>query len=392
MKKIILILVTFLSAKNVLAQMSSMPLGNRKTDKTEYMFNTYKDELDINFEWKISQDVVMHFSMTRMGLWQGKDEFRKPLLSAVEQLKLYQDSVSKFANSKRLDIHENPDGKVFSKYTTSTINNNIRVVNSGSLEALKTGRDTLRIVKAFESRKQQGLMMPERMQYTFEMKELKEFSALLADEKWVDKSVKVIDSVVKMYQKKWRNPDAGFHSLYVNAFPKGSGNQLIISKRDIGDYNRMSGILTLNGGFGVSLVRNDICPTVNVGLQFHFAGDYDYVPFVRLSLNSFTRFEQKPDKKFQSFSTSFINAEFGTQTNEQNKFNKNFLFSMGLGYKLTTKEQIFRDPSLDKHMYKLFFNYSLNNNIILQPEFITNFKRREKENGWIGIAINFQLF
>jgi hypothetical protein len=153
----------------------------------------------------------------------------------------------------------------------------------------------------------------------------------------------------------------------------------------------MSGFLIVNGGFGVSLVRNTLCPSANVGIQFHLNGGDDYLPFIRLSMNSFTRFEEKIDKKFHPYVTSFVNAEFGTQTNELNKFNKNFLVSLGLGYKLTTKEQLFRDLSMDKNMYKLFFNYSLSNSIILQPEIISNFKQKEKYNGWIGMTVNFNI-
>lgn len=392
MKKIVLLLSTLFMANIAGAQIINMPFNGNKISKTEYLFNSGKDELDINFQIAVRTGLTLHFSMTRMGLWQGKEEFKKHLLIAKEQLKLYEDSVKIFANSKRLDINVGTENTVISRYSKSTVNNDIRIEKEGKLDALKMGRDTLRLVKEYGSKKHQGELLIERVQYTYEMKELKELASIVNEEAWVDRTATIIDSVVSVYRKKWRNPDAEYHTLYVSTYPKDSVNHLFISKRYISDYNRIAGFLTFNGGFGVSLVRNTLCPNADVGLQFHFKSEEDMVPFIRLSMNTFMRFEEKPDKKFQEYSTGFVNAELGFQSNEQNQLNKNFLLSIGFGYKLNTYEKLYRDPSMDNRMYKLFFNYSLGNSIILQPEFISSFGKRENDNGWMGITVNFRLF
>lgn len=392
MKKTILIL-TALSVVHIgRAQVAPLPSVSNKMSETEYLFNSKKDELDINFKIDIHKGLVLHFAMTRMGLWQGKEEFKRHLLIAEEQLKLYRDSLRGFANSKRLDINAGQDNTVLSRYSTSAMNNDIRIEKNGQLNALKMGKDTLRLVKDYGRIKHQGDLLTERIQYTFEMKELNGFNRELSDDAWVDSTAGIIDSVVNIYRKKWRNPDAEYHSLYVSTYTKDSVNRLFISKRSVPDYNRIAGFLTVNGGFGVSLVRNTLCPNADVGLQFHFKSEDDLVPFVRLSMNTFMRFEEKADKKFQEYSTGFINAEIGFQSNEQSKLNKNFLLSMGFGYKLNTYEKLYRDPSMDNRMYKLFFNYNLGNNIILQPEFISSLGKRENDNGWVGITFNFRLF
>jgi hypothetical protein len=215
---------------------------------------------------------------------------------------------------------------------------------------------------------------------------------MLKDDEWIDKAVHLIDSILRVYKGKWNNPDAEFHSLYVKYLPQDTIRPLQISKRLLGNYDKMEGLLVLNGGFGTTLVRNTICPSVNVGILFHLRSEEKYIPFVRVSMNTFMRFEEQANKKFRNYSTGFVNAEFGIQGNESVATNKNLLFSMGIGYKLTTKDQFFQDPSMDRDMYKLFFNYGLSKSIILQPELITNFRSKEKSNGWIGMTINFQLF
>ncbi|MES2477512.1 MAG: hypothetical protein V4561_00370 [Bacteroidota bacterium] len=388
--------ITLLACSSVIsthAQLYIKTPGGKKPDRVEDLFDTNKDELDLNFQINISKGVMLDFAITRNGLWKGKEEFRKPLIIASQQLKLYADSLKPFANSKRLDIYVGKsEGEVVSRFGSSQKHNNIRIDKSGELEALKMNSDTLRIVKAYEYKRIGGVPMAERFQYTFEMKELKDFSSIIEDEHWVDMAVQMIDSVLGVYRDKWRNPDAEFHSLYVKYNPRDTVLPLFISKRRLADFNRMSGILTLSGGFGVSLVRNTLCPGVNAGIQFHFKGDVEEVPFVKVSMNTIMRFEEQADKKFRGYTTGFLNAEIGIRTNEDAPSNRNFLLSVGFGYKLNTQEQFFQDPSMDKRMYKLFFNYSLSKSIILQPEFITNFKKKEKSNGWIGMTIGFQLF
>lgn len=392
MKKIILLLSTVFIAHISRAQNTPKFLAGNKISKTDYLFSSSKNELDINFQIAIKKGLTLHFSMTRMGLWQGNEEFKKHLLVAKQQLKLYEDSVKIFANSKRMDINLGTENAVISRYTKSTLNNDIRIEKEGKLDALKMGRDTLRLVKEYGSKKHQGELLIERVQYTFEMKELKEFASIANEEAWVERTATIIDSVVSVYRNKWRNADAEYHALYVAAPSLDSMDKMFIKKRSPDDFNKGSGILFINGGFGVSLVRNSLCPSVNFGLQYHFRGAEDILPFIRLSMNTFTRFEEKPDKKFNAYGTSFVNAEIGFETNELNKLNKNALISIGLGYMLYPKDPLFRDPSMDKRMYKMFFNYSLSNTIILQPEFISNLGKKDNENGWIGITVNFQLF
>lgn len=392
-KRICIVFLACTSVSSALAQSYIKSAGAKKSDRVENLFDTPKDDLDLNFQVNISKGVMMYFSVTRNGLWRGKEEFRKPLLIAAQQLKLYADSLKPFANSKRLDIHiSSGEGEVLSRFATSEKHNNIRIDKSGELGALKMNSDTLRIVKAYDSKKTGGYIMAERFQYTFEMKELKEFSSVIQDEQWVDVTVKMIDSLLAVYRQKWKNPDAEFHSLYVKYYPRDTVLPLFISKRRLEDFNKMSGILTINGGFGVSLVRNTLCPGVNAGMQFHFKGSEEEVPFVKFSINTIMRFEEQADKKFKSYSTSFIQAEIGIRTNEDVASDRNFLLSVGFGTKLNTEKQIFQDPSMDKHMYKLFFNYGLSKSIMLQPEFITNFRKNEQSNGWIGITLGFQLF
>jgi hypothetical protein len=393
MKKVILAgIVAFSCLNKVQAQMYSMPFAEQKSDKVENLFSSNEDELDLHFQININKGVNLNFSLTRTGLWQGKEEFIKPLQLADEQLRLYADSFKAFANARHMDIHINADNKVISRLRSAESNKELRINSNGTLEALKMNSDTLRIVKAYPNFRKGSKSLTERTQYTFELKDLKDCSLMLKDDEWIDKAVHLIDSILRVYKGKWNNPDAEFHSLYVKYLPQDTIRPLQISKRLLGNYDKMEGLLVLNGGFGTTLVRNTICPSVNVGILFHLRSEEKYIPFVRVSMNTFMRFEEQANKKFRNYSTGFVNAEFGIQGNESVATNKNLLFSMGIGYKLTTKDQFFQDPSMDRDMYKLFFNYGLSKSIILQPELITNFRSKEKSNGWIGMTINFQLF
>jgi hypothetical protein len=393
MKKITLAIGLHLCAVlSAYSQEVYQPFATKKVDKVESLFSANADDLSYNFTLIISKELKLNVAFSKASLWQGSDAFRSSLSVAEQQLKLYADSLKSFANSRRLDVHIPEKGEpIITRLSNSITNNNLRVQKDGQLDALKMEKDTLRMVQFYDCNNcKQGARAP-KTQFIFIVKSLNDLGSSLQDKEWVATTVHLVDSIMNVYKAKWRNPDAEYHNLFVRYNPDNVDQPIRVSKRPIGE-NRVGGLLLTETGLGVSLVRNTICPSVNFGLKLRLPSTEKESIFFKVSLNSFLRYEEQADKRFKTYTTSFINAEFGIEQYNVGHSQSNLLLSMGFGYKLPTQDQFYRDPSMDENMYKLFFNYGLSKSIILQPEFISNFRKKEKGNGWVGISINFQLF
>lgn len=376
MKKIIVMLGTILciNSEVVFAQ-------DQNEDPIELMFSEDADKMKMNFSVQINKSTALQIAFTDVRDWKGELDFRSIMNVASEQLNLYQDSIKAFANSKHLEVSIPASGaSVISRYYGSVVHNNLRIKGKNSaLQALKTGKDTLSVLQIFDSRKFRDIEYEPKIQYTFSAKNINELSSVFKDENWIKRTSYVIDSVVNIYSKKWKRPDLVNRSLYVKFDTADSNKPIKIASHQITGENRMAAILTANGGVGIALLRGDLSATTNFGIQADF-GLQSYskqAKFIRLSMLGYVRYVQSS----QSYAPVFFNIEYGWK-NKPSDTRKQYLFSLGIGYRPIGGGF---DPLLGE-AYRFFFNYGLNNRIILHYENVTG------RNGWNGIGINFQLF
>jgi len=380
MKKIILMLGTILciNGELVFAQVIN-------EDPIEMMFSEDPNKMKMNFSVQVNKSIALQISFTDVRDWKGEQDFRRILLISQEQLNLYQDSIKLFANSKHLEVSIPASGlPVVSRYYGSVVHNNLRVKGEGKvLQALKTAKDTFKVLEIFDAREFRNFKYNPKIQYLFSAKNINELTTIFGDENWIESTAHLIDSVVEIYSRKWKRPDLVNRSLYVKYDTAHNEKPIRIARHQITGENRMAGILTANVGVGIALMRNELSVTSNFGIQAEF-GEHSYskrAKFIRFSMLGYTRYEQQADKNYFSYGPTFLNIEYGWK-NKQSDMRRQYLFSLGFGYRPLGGGF---DPLL-REAYRYFLNYGLNKKIILHYEHVTG------KNGWNGVGVNFQLF
>jgi hypothetical protein len=367
------------------------------------LFQIPEAELNYNFTTVLPGGNYMMIGFRRLSDWRPEANLSGIMAVAGHVLEGYRDSLHADGNSRKMDLHiPISNAPVTSRFSSSVNNTNLITESGGKRSLLKIGMDTLRILKNIARRpatedKAEKLV---QVQYTFLLKDISQFRELVRDTQWIAQTVATYDSLVAARRSKWKRQDAWFHYMYVkldqNETEKKKRLQYRTSLRSETQFygNRIFGI---DGGIGVLLVRNDLCPNIDLGASWNFYSNKEETAFTRISLNSFMRFEQLPDKKFQPYTTSFINAELGFRSAKVRLFLPFYKFSMGFGYMInpntTGQAKNEKDPSMSANMYKMFFNYSLSKAVTVTPEFVGDIKKYGKSgNGWIGMGITVRLF
>ena len=395
MKKISL--VAFCTINFLLSSKGQNTIFPSVTDpkkQIENLFEIKSDDLSHHFTIKINNGEYLVFELQKLSDWQGKEAFQGSLLAIVPVLVQYKDSFQNLMASKRLDIHiPEKEEPIISRFSQNMLNANLQSRLKNESSPLKMALDTLRFVKKFTPSSKKSEEDKFQFQYTFLLKDINNAGNIISDKQWCEQVATMIDSVVLHYRKAWHNQNSWHHHLYVTYSPQETHTtkRLSVSTRVAEDKGvKTQDMLSFNGGFGASLIRNTLCPNVDIGVQLNFLADRDSRLFARISLNHFVRFQEQSNSSFKAYGNQFIGGEFGIESNRWDPKSSFYSISFGLGYKLANKYEEESDPSISQNMYKMFFNYGINKTIYVTPEIYTDFKSRG--SGWFGIAVNFRLF
>ena len=310
--------------------------------------------------------------------WTSGSDFLSVFPVIDKVMKAYKDSLANEQNTQVLDVYIPASQKnIISRFNQYNESGNMMTIGEDGAASLKLGMDTLRVVQA-----KAGNV---KLQYTFILKRLANYNTYVRDEHWKKMTADFLDSTVAQHRLRWRkHPNALRHGLYITINPEKN-------TKHVSDSWRMSGgVLTVEAGVGVSLVRNMLCPNYDYGIAASFPRSRENM-FVRLSASGFVRFVETTPDKYKAYSTNFLNLEVGNESGHDNGKSWFYKFSVGFGYKLLAKHEEDRDPTMDKQMYRLFLNYSLNKFISVTPDIVTNFRKGDSKNSWIGLSVNLHI-
>lgn len=340
------------------------------------------------FSIQLDNGESLIITLKKLGHWTPSQDFFNLFEHTDRVMTAYKDSVLQEQHTLCLDVHIPANQKnIITRFTRyEQPGGNLATIDGTELATLKTGIDTLRILQLKAAKTGTHKAESGRIQYTFLLKKLGNYETYAHNEAWKQKTGAMIDSIVAAYSNTTK-PDARRHSLNVNYTPE--NNYLNLSRGS----GASPGKLIIDGGFGVSLVRNTLCPNAEYGIGIYLAREEGVNFFTRLSANYFYRFVESSPDNFKVYGTGFVNLELGGE-NRQKSENNNFFYkvSVGFGYKLTNRREKDRDPSMSKDMYRLFFNYAINKFFVFTPELISNFGKGDRYNGWLGISLGFRLF
>ena len=341
-------------------------------------FDYDEDKARYQFTIALDKDESLTIRFRTLSEWTSVNDFMNAFAATDKVMAAYKDSLLQEQYTQVLNVHIPVNQKNiiarFSQYNESA---NLMTINSDGAAALKLGMDTLNVLQL-----KAGI---QKIQYRFILKKLGNYTAYAQDEYWKNKTAAAIDSIVNEYRRKWKKPDAPGHGLTVSYNPM--KNESSVSQ---GRPLKQS-VLLIEAGIGVSLIRNTLCPNVDYGIGIRFNKDKEEANFLRVSASGFYRFAETSPNKFKGYPTTFINLEFGSESTHNNPHSFFYKTSLGIGYKLLNKKEEDRDPTISKQMYRLFFNYSLNKFLVITPEFVTNFKKGDKNDNWFGLSVNLRI-
>jgi hypothetical protein len=394
-------LMSFMAAAQLSLPLPPKPVRSGQ-DIIHGLFQIPEQELNYNFTTVLPGGNYMIAGFRRLSDWRPDANLNGLVAIAGHVLDGYRDSMQDGRSSKKLEVHIPISNTPVTSRYQSWSDPDLVTESAGVRSILKISMDTLRIVKNIAirpPREEGGEEEIVQVQYTFLLKDMNQFRQLAKEVGWQEKTVAVFDSLVAVQRHKWTRQDAWFHYMYVRYEPEAANSKKVLQVRtSLNTGNEVYGnkVFNVDAGFGVLLVRNTICPNVEVGLNWNFYSDKEESAFARLSMNTFMRFEEQADKTFKGYSTAFLNAELGSRSANANTRLPFYQFSLGFGYMLHTntgKYREFRDPSMSADMYKLFFNYSISKAITITPEFVSNLKRQNKGgNGWVGLGVLLRIF
>lgn len=390
MKIVALASLCFLCTPVIHAQTDNTPTNSAAAKLQKKWFDYDPTEIRHRFTIELNKGESVTLNLVKLEDWKSTSEFMTMMNSMDRVMRAYKDSVGQDQSTLTLDVSIPVNQKnMITRLKRTNEYGNLMTINSDGASSLKLGMDTLRVLQHIPSRvsaksqiwEDEGTLW---VQYVFVLKELSNYEDYARDNVWKEKAARKIDSLVRDYitRKRHNNRSNGVVARY------NPETDTLRSYR--GGGIRGTG-LNIDAGFGVSLVRNTICPNLDYGIGIYLARDNNDAFFTRVSFSSFYRFVETTPDKYKVYGTMFVNAEIGGESNHRNPKSLFYKSSLGFGYKLINKKADERDPTMDKQMYRLFFNYSINKFFVFTPEIIGNFRKGDRYNGWIGLSVNFRI-
>jgi hypothetical protein len=178
-------------------------------------------------------------------------------------------------NNKVLSINYSENGK----------NKNQLAYKEGSYYRLKTGFDTIRIVKniAIKSKPliDSGLV---QIQYTFILKDIRDIKQLASDPALMERLGNITDSVINEKRKSWHRQDATSHNLTLTVDANKGDSLYAYNNRAGYAYGRHLGLYV---AFGAIVYNNQISPYADVSLSYFFPTRGSMQGFAGFNVNAF---------------------------------------------------------------------------------------------------------
>lgn len=294
------------------------------------------------------------------------------------------DSFANSITSKRIDVHVPVNNTPLQLRITDHRNADMMVLQYGQQSPLKTGMDTIRILKTMSVKEdREGEEQRSEVQYTFVLKDLSEIIEL-ADNKDLTSDIShTLDSVVTYRRSRWKREDTWYHTVGIKYVPAAQGDN---EKLTVKKYPGFFKAVDVSYYLGASVFRNSVTPYLEIGVSYKWKGDVGQYDYVRLSVASIAQFERITPAQYDFYNTSFLGLEIGSLINKVDTWIPLYETSLGMAYMRSDH------PSLEPHEgMKLYWHYSLSQAIRFTPEIFVLFRKGTYNYVWPGITVSLKL-
>ena len=331
------------------------------------LFDLNEQQENHHFHIKLPDDGILDIDFQRLSDWGARNHLNDLAAMANIQVQHLKDSFQHDYSSKLIAVNIPVAQDIISiRYEEDATQRNQLAYRNGSYYQLKSGFDTIRIIKNTGVRLKPGIDSGiVQIRYNFILKDLNDLDKLVQNPATLEHIGNELDAVIAEKRKKWKNEDADQYQLTLDYDKSREKPMEIISDKENATpfLNRK---ILLYSAFGAAIFKNSIAPFIEGTLAYRlpplrkserFIGlNYYYFPqfnsdfslnrnYVALNLEYGIFGTQKRGSGFMQQKTSVaIGIMFDNFKKEEKLLNfalnygvtRNFTISMGGGWNLKT--------------------------------------------------------
>lgn len=385
MQKISLLLVAFLCflttthAQGLFGDPDFMSID--KPDPNKSLYSISPDQYNHHFEYQLPNDGLLKIDFLRLSDWGNKNMLQQITNIAATQVSQLKDSFQSDYSEKLLEINIPINNKVLSvNYNEDGKNKNQLAYKDGTYYQLKTGFDTIRIVKNIAIKTKplidSGLV---QVQYTFILKDIKDIQPLDNDPALMERLGYMTDSVINEQRKTWHRQDATSHNLTLTIDANKNDSLHAYNDRGKYAYGRHIGLYI---ALGAIVYNSNLAPYTDVSLAYFFPTRGKMQGFAGFNVNAFglVTGNARTMTTTRAIYTTY-NAEIGLCKKDMPLMAQKTSFVAGI---MTIRDE--------KALFNMGFNIGINRFASVGLNIAGNFKKRDNGGRYVyGINFKFNL-
>jgi hypothetical protein len=346
------------------------------------LFHLNAEQYNHHFQYKLPDDGILKVDFLRLGDWGTDNKLTEIAAIAASQVALLKDSFKHNYTSKLLEINIPINKEVLSvNYSEDDNGKNQLAYKNGNYYQLKTGFDTIRIVKNISVKTKplidSGLV---QIQYTFILKDINNIQLLKEQPAILEKAGQVTDAAIAAKRKEWSRQDAPFHrlSIYVDA---NNNDSIMVDKNHGSSMPYLASHLGVYMGFGAIVYNNAISPYGDFSIAYKIATRGKLQGYVGFNFTGFGYLTSTlTARSYNGAVYTTYNAEIG-------------LCQKGYGFMSQRSSLVLGVMHIEgeKDLFNLGFNFGINRYLSVGFSEATNFKKADANRSVYGVHLSFNL-
>lgn len=361
--------------------------------KTDLIFNCEKCLINIK-DIVLLKDERMTLELLRVDDYELFKNMDSILMNFRKDIAFYKDSLeNESTGSVKIDYVVNPQNNTrkirFRKYPP---NGKLFVKQTNELSKLKVEQDTVHIIierippievngyarsKGIGKGHWQSSTFRYRVQATFVLNNYTNIDYFISNKEELQHIVDTLRETKRLLVNKHTGTLPPISVVYRPYSLDGDKQRIIGAQqrykqytgiiKDENDYSSANDYLTVDMNVGISLLRNTLAPTADLGLQI-VRSSRKYDPNISNCYGIYFQpiflFDKNSSGNYITNTNGFLNLRFGTQNlNDGDKHPT--VRAFGAGYLILNKGDYFK-----KNTFKVFMDLQLNKDIRISPELI----------------------
>ena len=277
-------------------------------------FATVPQSYNYQFTYLLPNDGKLEIDFLKLHDWGTKNRIQEIAAIAVAQINFIKDSFRSAYSEKLVEMNIPVNNDVVSlNYNENEQYKNQLALKNGKYYHLKTGFDTIRIVKNIGIRPKtsidSGALI--QIQYTFILKDIQDLITLTDSSNILERIGNITDSILSDRRKTWKRPDAPFHFLSINVDGNNNDSTKVEGGKGYGALTYIGTHFAASISLGAIVYNNSVSPYSEITCAYVIPTKGNLQGFVGFNYNAFGYLSYSPNQSNAHVLYQTYNAEFG---------------------------------------------------------------------------------